>query len=43
MRDIPDKENNTGGEVGPGVETVVTGSDAAEPCHSHGPELDWAG
>lgn len=30
MRDVSNKENNTGEEVRPGVETVLTGSDAAE-------------
>jgi hypothetical protein len=40
-RNISNKEKNTGGEIRPGVETALTGSDAAEPRHRPGPTLDW--
>lgn len=44
MRDISNKENkNTGEEGRPGVETVLTGSDAAEPRHHPGHALDRLG
>ena len=42
-RNISNKEKNTGGEIRPGVKTVLTGSDAAEPRHRPGPTLDWLG